>query len=106
MTKVQREEKDKADRAKRDEARRKLDLDMMLTPDNWPNWPLLPLVHRETLRSSSRGRGVGCGIWAESGGKLVFFRNLYLMHWGKHEYMPEPETITAEQLIADGWSVD
>lgn len=74
------------------------DLDMLKDPDNWPNWPVLPVVRRQKGQTET-------AVVSEIGttGRLYIRRGANLFdraNW------PGPEEVTAEQVIEEGWEVD
>lgn len=85
------------------------DLYMMKHPSNWPQWPFLPLVHRQRLREQSPRR---TGLWVEVGmmsGKFAFYPdvNFWALASGEEELDPsKAESIIPEQLLAEGFEVD
>jgi hypothetical protein len=86
------------------------DLLFFLCPDLWPGWPLLPVVRRpregeEDLGVMYDARGVNgtCGYSA-----TVFLANVFELPKTEAEFLQLPKCVydTAEELAADGWTVD
>ena len=80
-------------------AQPKTDREMILDPDSWPKWPILPLVRR--------GRDVSCAIIYGDPGKdgQVLFVEGANMYTGKDSWK-NGVLRQVDDVLADGWVVD
>jgi hypothetical protein len=99
-------------REEREAKRKAEDLQMMKRPDDWPNWPLLPM--RRSVRDRLGGMP-NCGLFlAEKNreGKWCFAPNLNLWDPKVTAVLNGPRDpaifrwVTPEELIEEGWEID
>ncbi len=79
---------------------------MMLDPERWPKWPVLPVVERVGGRR--------CGVMFADAKPVVYVMNLYApaptpcKNWGERFACPDVETLEYSQWddLALIWRVD
>ena len=81
-------------------------LAMLKSPDEWPQWPILPVKKWE-------GIGMRCGIVLAVEGYLstIFLTNLFALTGNLKDLIDNAEIErivydSPEVLVADGWEVD
>ena len=78
---------------------RKTDKQMILSPDDWPKWPLLPMI--------KRGDDPACGVIVgdPQGDYVWFVTPAYVFRITEAE-INKVVRWHVDDLIADGWEVD
>jgi hypothetical protein len=97
--------------ARRREAARLRDLIYFRSPQLWRWWPFLPVA-----RPAPDGNGRQCGVLYDARGMsnlygysaTVFLANVFLLPETEAEFLTLPHIVydTAEEIAADGWTVD
>ena len=76
-------------------------LAMMKNPNNWPQWPILP------IKRPDKQHGMECAIMYAEGKPVIYFVNMWeLSKETKWSELPKKIYESFESLLADGWVVD
>lgn len=78
------------------------DFNMIMHPNNWPKWPLLPMK-RHGDRTPSCGVIVGD---PSKFGTVCFLPGAYIFRMPEDTQTRETQIVPALQLLEDGWQVD
>jgi hypothetical protein len=83
---------------------RQKNLRMMRRPDDWPQWPCLPLVRREMKTDKDVLPEVGL-LWDEAK-PTVYFINMFALGSVNLTDVDKKEYMDWDALLDDGWVVD
>lgn len=80
--------------------------DMMLHPDAWPRWPLLPIKQYPSDGRLKVGLLVACTGHSKKDGKVVFIENGNLFTFNAELDMNRAKIVSVDDLLKAGWIVD
>lgn len=75
------------------------DKQMILSPDDWPKWPFLPMIRR----GENPGSGIIYGDPKDD--KVLFIPNVNLWRLSDED-MEQGSLRNIDELLAEGWQVD
>jgi len=79
----------------------KTDREMILSPDHWSRWPILPLK-----RSSSAEPSIGCVVGDPEGENVYFVPGMNLWDVDDDRIAVNGRNVNVDELIKEGWIVD
>ena len=83
------------------------EIEFMVNSDNWPCFPVLPIVNREYPKENGLS---GAGILVADNGPIVYKLNMFTLQSGSLDWqLQEAEKVTFasfDELYDAGWRVD
>lgn len=79
---------------------------MVMTPDDWPMWPMLPLKRYVALGHPAYPRQTGCLVAGDQDTPIVYLTSAYQFNPRLVEQYGNISYGSPEAMVDDGWLVD
>jgi hypothetical protein len=77
------------------------DKEMILSPNSWPSWPILPMK-----RSGNQSPSCGLIVGDPNNGKVYFVPGANIWHIDDEFIKNNGSFVQVDALLAQGWTVD